>query len=54
MISLGQQSYIEQIIAQFGLQNAQIAITSMEPHINLAPNSVSGLPKLLTPKEKTL
>ena len=38
MILLGQQSYIEQIIAWFDLQNAQIAVTPMEPGINLTPN----------------
>ena len=52
-ISLGQQAYINQIIAHFRLQDAHVAVTPMEPGIDLTPDSLSVLPNLLNPSEKT-
>jgi hypothetical protein len=53
-ISLGQQSYIEQILARFGLENARTAVTPMEPGADLTIDSPSVSPKSLSPNEKTL
>ena len=52
-ISLGQQTYIEQIINRFGLENARAAVTPMEVGIDLNPDSPHVSATLLTPAEKT-
>ena len=51
-ISLSQQSYVEQILVRFQLENAQPAITPLKAGVNLSPESSSVLPTLLTPLEK--
>jgi hypothetical protein len=52
-ISLGQQTYIEQIVARFGLTDARPDVTPMEPGADYHPNSPGVSPTLLTPAEKT-
>jgi len=52
-ISLGQQAYIEQILARFGLENACTTVTPMEPRIDLSLDSPAVSPNALTPAEKT-
>ena len=52
-ISLSQESYIEQILVRFGLENCRSAVTPLEPGIDLTPDSHSISPTLLTPAEKT-
>ena len=52
-ISLSQQSYIEQILTRFGLEESRAATTPLEPGIDLTPDSPSVSPTLLTPSEKT-
>ena len=52
-ISLSQESFIEQIIIQFGLEDCRSAVTPLEPGIDLTPDSHSTSPTLLTPSEKT-
>ena len=51
-ISLSQQAYFKQIIAQFGLQDACSTVTPMEPRINLSLDSPTISPMVLTPAEK--
>ena len=41
-ISLGQQTYIEQIVRRFDLEDARKATTPMEVGINLSPDSQIG------------
>ena len=52
-ISLSQETYINQILMQFGLDKAKAVTTPIEPGIDLTPDSPSVSPKLLTPNEKT-
>ena len=52
-ISLSQQTYIEQILTRFGLEDSRAALTPLEPGIDLTPDSPSISPTLLTPAEKT-
>jgi hypothetical protein len=52
-LALGQQAYIEQIIARFGLSNARPDVTPMEPGADYHPDSSGVSPTLLTPAEKT-
>ena len=52
-VSLGQQSYIEQILAHFGLSDARPDITPMEPGADYHFDSPSVSPTLLTAAEKT-
>jgi hypothetical protein len=52
-ISLGQQAYIEQILARFDLESARAAVTPMEAGVDLTPDSPHVSPMLLTPSEKT-
>ena len=52
-ISLGQQTYIEQIVRRFDLEDARKATTPMEVGINLSPDSPQVSATLLTPAEKT-
>lgn len=52
-ISLSQQSYIEQILTRFGLEESRAATTPLEPGIDLTPDSPSVSSTLLTPSEKT-
>jgi hypothetical protein len=52
-ISLCQQTYIEQILARFGLEDARTAVTPLEPGIDLTPDSPAVSSTLLTPYEKT-
>src|SRR5215471_4504867 len=52
-ISLGQQSYIDEIVERMGLSKARPAITPMEPGIDLTPGASSVSPKLLSSCEKT-
>jgi hypothetical protein len=53
-ISLGQQSYIEQILTRFGLDQMRPTMTPMEPSADYTPESPSVSSKTLLPKEKTL
>jgi hypothetical protein len=50
---LGQQAYIEQILGQFGLEDARNAVTPMEVGLELSPGSPHLLATLLTATEKT-
>lgn len=52
-LSLSQQSYIEQILTCFGLEESRTATTPLEPGIDLTPDSPSVSSTLLTPSEKT-
>ncbi|RDB27836.1 Retrovirus-related Pol polyprotein from transposon TNT 1-94 [Hypsizygus marmoreus] len=52
-MALGQQAYIEQILARFGLEESRAAVTPMEPGIDLSPDSPAVSDKILTPAEKT-
>jgi hypothetical protein len=52
-IALGQQAYIEQIVACFGLTNARPDVTPMEPEADYHPDSPSVSSVLLTPAKKT-
>jgi len=52
-ISLGQQAYIKQILARFGLTDARPDITPMEPSADYHFDSPSISPTLLSPTEKT-
>ena len=52
-ISLGQQAYIEQILACFGLADARRDVTPMEPGADYHFDSPSISLTLLTPTEKT-
>ena len=52
-ISLSQETYVNQILTQFGLDNTKPVTTPMEPGVDLTPDLPSVLPKLLTPTEKT-
>ena len=52
-ISLCQQTYIEQILARFGLEDSRTAVTPLEPGIDLTPDSPAVSSTLLTPYEKT-
>jgi len=52
-ISLGQQAYVEQILARFGLSDARPDVTPMEPGADYHFDSPSVSPTLLTPAEKT-
>jgi len=52
-ISLGQQAYVEQILACFGLTDAHPDVTSMESGADYHFDSPSVSPTLLTPTEKT-
>ena len=52
-IALGQQVYIEQILACFGLSDACPNVTSMELGVDYHSDSPGVLPILLTPAEKT-
>jgi hypothetical protein len=51
-ISLGQQAYVEQILARFGLTDAHPDVTPMEPGADYHPDSPSISPTMLTPAEK--
>ena len=53
-IALGQQAYIEQILACFRLSNTCLDVTPMEPGADYHPNSPGVLPTLLTPTEKMM
>ena len=53
-ILLSQKSYIKQILNRFRLSNAKPISTLMEPRINLAPDSPSVLPTLLSNPEKSM
>ena len=53
MISLSQQSYINQILTHFGLDKAKPTLTPMEPGINLTPDSPSVSAMFFTQTEKT-
>lgn len=52
-MALGQQSYIEQIVACFKLDDTCTAVTPMEPGADYTPDSPSVSPTLLTASEKT-
>jgi hypothetical protein len=52
-ISLGQQAYIEQILARFGLTDARPDVMPMEPGADYHFDSPAVSPTLLTPAEKT-
>jgi hypothetical protein len=52
-ISFCQQTYIEQILARFGLEDSRTAVTPLEPGIDLTPDSPAVSSTLLTPYEKT-
>jgi len=52
-IALGQQAYIEQILARFGLSDARPDVTPMELGADYHPDSPGVSPTLLTPAEKT-
>ena len=52
-ISLCQESYIEQILARFGLEDCRTAVTPLEPGIDLTPGSTSVSPTALTLAEKS-
>jgi hypothetical protein len=52
-ISLGQEAYIEQILARFQLDGSRPAVTPMEPGADFTPDSPSVSPTLLTAAEKT-
>jgi hypothetical protein len=52
-ISLSQETYINQVVTRFGLEDAKATSTPMEPSVDLTPDSPSVSPKLLTPHEKT-
>ena len=52
-ISLGQQAYVEQILARFGLTDARPDVTPMESGADYLFDSPSISPTLLTPAEKT-
>ena len=52
-ISLGQEAYVEQILAHFRLDRARPAITPMEASADFMPDSPSISPTLLTAAEKT-
>jgi len=52
-VALGQQAYIEHILAHFGLSDACPDVTPMEPGADYHPDSPGVLPMLLTPAEKT-
>ncbi len=52
-ISLGQQAYVEQILARFGLTDARPDVTPMEPGADYHFDSPSVSPTLLTATEKT-
>ena len=52
-IALGQQAYIEQIIARFGLSEARPDVTPMEPGADYHPDLPGVSPILLTSAEKT-
>jgi len=52
-IALGQQAYIEQILARFGLSDACPDVTPMEPGADYHPDSPGVSPTLLMPAEKT-
>ena len=52
-IALGQQAYIEQTIAHFGLSEARPNVTPMEPGADYHPDSPGVSPILLMSAEKT-
>ena len=52
-ISVGQQAYVEQILARLGLTDASPDVTPMEPGADYHFDSPSVSPMLLTPAKKT-
>ena len=52
-ISLGQESYVNQILIRFGLEKAKPVSTPMEPGADFTPSSPSTSPTLLITTEKT-
>ena len=52
-ITLGQEAYIEQILARFRLDRSWPAVTLMEPGANFTPDSPLVSPTLLTAAKKT-
>jgi len=52
-ISLGQQAYVEQIVAHFGLSDAHPDVTPMEPSADYHFDSPSVSPTLLSLAKKT-
>ena len=52
-ISLGQQAYIDQILAHFGLTNTHPDVTPIEPRADYHFDSPSISPTLLTPTKRT-
>ena len=53
-IFLSQETYVNQILIQFGLDKAKPVTTPIEHGVNLTPDSPSVLPKLLKLHEKTI
>ena len=52
-ISLGQQSYINDIIKRFGLEDARPISTPMEPGADFTPGTPHISPTTLTPRERS-
>ena len=52
-IILGQEAYIGQIITHFGLDDACICSTPLNPNVDLTPGSDHVSPMLLSPSKKT-
>jgi hypothetical protein len=52
-ISLGQQSYIDDIVKRFGLEDARSASTPIEPSTDLTPGAPHILPIKLTAEERS-
>jgi Reverse transcriptase (RNA-dependent DNA polymerase)/gag-polypeptide of LTR copia-type/GAG-pre-integrase domain len=52
-IKLGQEAFIGQIITRFGLEDARICSTPLNPNVDLTPGSDHVSPTLLSSSEKT-
>ena len=52
-IKLGQESFINQIVTRFGLEDARICSTPLNPNVDLTPGSDHVSTTLLSQSEKT-
>jgi hypothetical protein len=52
-IILGQEAFIDQIVTRFGLDDARICSTPLNPNVDLTPGSDHISPTLLSLSKKT-
>jgi hypothetical protein len=53
IISLGQEAYINQVVARFNLEDARPASTPLQPNIDLTPGLEHVSPQIVSASEKT-